>query len=206
MDAKTSSGGDFKNNDLHQVRFDRGGGRPYYTRPMAAGPPDLVDCAQLAENAVVLERTFELGELPRLEDALADARGLVHARFAFSNAPSGRPGARVEIRAQPRLRCQRCMQGFALAVSGGSEVEFAADEAAGAADGEREVYRADEGRVSLRDLAEEELLLALPIVPACNEPERCGSAPSLPVDAQDAEDSAAMRRPFGGLKELLKKT
>ena len=71
---------------------------------------------------------------------------------------------------------------------------------------QREVYRAEGGKVSLRDLAEEELLLALPIVPACEEPESCGNAPSLSGDPESAESPDAMRRPFGGLKELLKKT
>ena len=170
------SGGDFKNKDLHQDRFDRGGDPPYYTRPMAAGSPDLVDCAQLAEDRAVLERRYELADLSRLADVLAGPEGTVQARFAFSKLHSGRPGASVEIRAEPRLRCQRCMGVFTLAVSGGSEIEFAADETVPASEGEREIYRAEDGRVSLRDLAEEELLLALPIVPVCDAPETCGNA------------------------------
>jgi uncharacterized protein len=173
---------------------------------MAAGPPDLVDYAQLAEDAAVLERTYDLACLDRLTDVLTDTRGVVHARFAFSNTLPGRPGASIEVRSEPRLRCQRCMQGFALKVSAGSQVEFAEDGMADASDAQREVYRATGGKVSLRDLAEEELLLALPIVPACDEPEDCGNAPSLPGDPERAQSSEPMRRPFGGLKELLKKT
>ena len=96
--------------------------------------------------------------------------------------------------------------GFALAVSGGSEIEFAEDEPAVASDAESEVYRAEGGQVSLRDLAEEELLLALPIAPACALPQSCGNAPTLSGEAEHADDSDGMRRPFGGLKELLKKT
>jgi uncharacterized protein len=173
---------------------------------MAAGPPDLVDCAQLAADAAVLERVYELADLDRLEDVLKDSRGVVHARFAFSNAAPGRPGASIEVRAEPQVRCQRCMQGFALKVSGRSQVEFAEDEMADASDAQREVYRAVGGKVSLRDLAEEELLLALPIVPSCDELEGCRNAPSLSGSPERAENSDAMRRPFGGLKELLKKT
>jgi uncharacterized protein len=154
----------------------------------------------------VLERDFELAGLDRLKDVLTDTRGVIHARFAFSNTSSGRPGASVDISAEPWVRCQRCMQGFALAVSGGSGVEFAEDEAADASDGQREIYRTRDGMVSLRDLAEEELLLALPIVPACDEPESCGNASSLPGDAERAGSPDAMRRPFSGLAELLKKT
>jgi uncharacterized protein len=173
---------------------------------MAAGPPDLVDCAQLAEDAAVLERVYELADLDRLQDVLTDTRGTVHASFAFSKTSSGRPGASLNVRAQPRLRCQRCMQGFAAQVLGGSDIEFAEEETADALEPQREICRAPGGKVSLRDLAEEELLLALPIAPACDAPDRCGNAPSLPEHPGSAENSDAMRRPFGGLKELLKKT
>jgi uncharacterized protein len=171
---------------------------------MAAGPPDLVDCVQLAGDGAVLERSYALEELPRLADLLASPRGVVQARFVFSKLPSGRPGARVDVRAEPWLRCQRCMRGFEGTVSGGSQVEFAADESVRASDEEREVFRADGGRVSLKDLAEEEVLLALPMVPACEAPEGCGNAPRL-GGGERVERADPMRRPFGGLEELLKK-
>ena len=186
--------------------FDRGGDEPYYTRPMAAGPPDLVDCAQLAEDGAVLERVYELTDLERLRDVLTDDQGTVHARIAFSKTSSGRPGASLRVRSEPRLRCQRCLQGFAWPMSGGSEIEFAEDESSDALDPQREICRAPGGKVSLRDLAEEELLMALPIAPACDAPERCGNVPSVPDEPGSAEELEAMRRPFSGLKELLKKT
>jgi uncharacterized protein len=173
---------------------------------MAAGPPDLVDCAQLARDAAVLERVYELADLERLQDVLTDTHGTVHARFAFSNTSSGRPGASLEVGARPRLRCQRCMQGFTVPVSGRSEIEFAEDETADALDEQREICRARGGKVSLRDLAEEELLMALPMAPACDAPDRCGNAPSVPEEPGSAEEMEAMRRPFSGLRELLKKT
>ena len=59
MEAETS-----KTTTCTRLIFDRGGHGPYYTRPMAAGLPDLVDCARLAEEAAVLERVYELGECP----------------------------------------------------------------------------------------------------------------------------------------------
>jgi len=54
----------------------------------------------------------------------------------------------------------------------------------------------EDGSVSLRELAEEELLLALPVIAACSTPEDCGRAPS-PDERQ---------RPFAVLQDLLKKT
>jgi uncharacterized protein len=173
---------------------------------MATGLPELVDCDRLAEDATLLERVYELGSFARIADALADPRGVVRASFAFSKTPLGRSGARVAVRAELQLICQRCMQGFAFAVNGGSEIEFAADDEASAADSEREPFRADGGLVSLKDLAEEELLLALPVAPACSTPQGCGRTPHRAAETERFEESAGMRRPFSGLKDLLKKT
>jgi uncharacterized protein len=177
---------------------------------MATGLPELVDCDRLAKDAAVLERVYELGSFARLADVLADTRGVVRASFAFSKTPLGRAAARVAVSAEPQLVCQRCMQDFALPVSSGSEIEFAVNGEQGgseqsAADSEREPYRADNGSVSLKDLAEEELLLALPVAPACSAPEACGRARTF-ARIERSEESAGMRKPFAGLEDLLKKT
>jgi uncharacterized protein len=170
---------------------------------MAAGLPDLVDCARLAEEAVLLHREYELGRLPRLQDLLAEPRGTLSATFAFAKLASGRPGVRVSIEASPQLVCQRCMQGFGLRATGASEIEFASSEDA---EPEREFFSMENGRVSLRELAEEELLLALPIVPACNSPQSCGRAPSYATGDETTGVTGDMRRPFSALQDLLKKT
>src|SRR5258707_3140640 len=114
-------GGYFKNKDLHRIRFDRGVPGPYYTRPMASGLSDRVDCARLAADAAVLERVYPLSELSRLQDLLADARGAVKARVAFSKLEAGRVRATVALHATPPLGLQPCLQGLGMALSRGSE-------------------------------------------------------------------------------------
>jgi uncharacterized protein len=168
---------------------------------MAPGLPDLVDCVRLAEEATVLERVFALTDLPRLQDLLAQRSGSVSARYVFGLVDGSRAGATVSVEAAPRLVCQRCLKGFAFPVAVSSEIEFASSESAAAADSPREIYLMSNGLVSLRELAEEELLLALPVIAACSSPQTCGRAPSLDADTADAP-----RRPFAGLQELLKKT
>ena len=199
-------GGDFKNNDLHSIRFDRTGNPPYYTRPMRSGVIDQVDCERLAAATVVLERVYPLAEMPRLQDLLADTRGSVRASFAFEKVESGRAGARVAVAATPLLVCQRCLLGFAFAAAGGSEVEFTSGEASESAHSARELYSMENGLVSLRDLAEEELLLALPIVAACSTPQTCGRAPVFGAGDEPAEASGDRSQPFSVLQDLLKKT
>jgi uncharacterized metal-binding protein YceD (DUF177 family) len=88
---------------------------------------------------------------------------------------------------------------------GGSEVEFATSDEADAADSEREFYRMNDGQVSLRDLAEEELLLALPMC-SCDTPLTCGRAPSYVIGDEAPGETGDMRRPFSALQDLLKKT
>jgi uncharacterized protein len=173
---------------------------------MAPGLPDRVDCAHLADDAVVLERVYPLGEMPRIQDLLADTRGSVRASFAFVKLGAGRSGATVAVEAVPRLVCQRCLQGFAFAAAGSSEIEFASGWAGGASDSQRELYATDEGRVSLRELAEEELLLALPIVAACSTPQTCGRAPAFEAGAEIEGSPSERTRPFTALQDLLKKT
>jgi uncharacterized protein len=171
---------------------------------MPAGLPDLVDCARLAEDGAQIERVYALRDLPRLRDMLVEPSGSVRARFAFAKI-GAEPGASVSVQAVPRLTCQRCMQAFAFPVAGSSEVEFAAD-AERPGGPQREVYQTRAGLVSLRDLAEEELLLALPIAPACSVPDSCGNAPAFEATGEAREDEDAMRRPFAGLQSLLKNT
>ena len=173
---------------------------------MAPGLPDRVDCAHLADDAATLERIYPLDEMPRLRDLLADTRGTLRANFAFSKFDAGRIGATVAVEAAPRLVCQRCLQGFDHPVSGRSEIEFTAGAGAADADSPREMYETGDGLVSLRDLAEEELLLALPVAPACTAPETCGRSPAYAADDEASEPTDDRTRPFAGLQEMLKKT
>jgi uncharacterized protein len=183
---------------------------------MAADLPDLVDYTRLGGEQAQLERVYQLADLPRLRDLLAKPEGTLKASFAFRTADSGRANsgrARVDIviRAAPQLVCQRCLRGFSFPVSGGSEVEVGSEDAPQAPEAGREFYWVEADKVSLRDLAEEELLLALPIAAACSAPQSCGNAPNFAADsevpeARGPQAAGAGRRPFGGLQDLLKKT
>jgi uncharacterized protein len=164
---------------------------------MASGSPDRVECARLAQDAAVLDRVYSLSQMDRLQDLLSDTRGSLRAKFSFATLAAGRVGATVAVQATPLLLCQRCMQGFEYSIASESEIEFAASEAEAPVDSPREIYLMDAGTVSLRELAEEELLLALPIVAACSTPESCGRTPP---------PGERTTRPFAVLQDLLKKT
>jgi uncharacterized protein len=160
----------------------------------------------LAAAAETLTRVYQLDDLPRLRDLLAESGGRLQASYAFGKTPDGGAGVTLAIESTPMLRCQRCMEPFALPVVARSEIEFAADDAAAAGEGsEREPYVLTGGVASLRDLAEEELLLALPVAPACSAPETCGRAPSYHDGSALAPAAPETVRPFSALQDLLKK-
>ena len=152
----------------------------------------------------MLQRVYELGDLPRVSDMLAEPRGTLRACFAFARLSSGRPGAQVTVAATPQLVCQRCLQGFGWPVACGSEIEFATVDEQGAVETERELFAVRNGRLSLRELAEEELLLALPLAPACSTPLTCGKAAGNAMGEADSSETGEMRRPFGSWQDLLK--
>ena len=164
---------------------------------MPAGLPDRVDCARLAEEGAALTRVYPLRELSRLQDVLADTKGELKASFVFARLANGDAGAEVSIEAAPHLTCQRCMQPFAVPISAKSAVAFAGSEEAEPMDLDREIYVTEGGITSLKALAEEELLLALPIVAAHESDGACQAAP---------DEKSDRTRPFAGLKDLLKKT
>ncbi len=190
---------------------------------MAAGSPDLVDCVRSAEDAATIERAYPLADFVRLRDVLAAPAGELRATIRFERLAEGRAGATLDIEAVPRLLCQRCLQPFDHPVRGSSRVEFTASEDADAVDADREAVATRDGRVSLQDLAEEELLLALPIAPLCADEAACarrvrrgeaeGGVAARSVSRKSAADAAAReepaaatRRPFAGLKDLIEKS
>ena len=56
------------------------------------------------------------------------------------------------------------------------------------------------GRISLAELVEEELLLALPLAPMHGEGQGCSVKPA----AESGPASEPKQRPFAGLRELMK--
>jgi uncharacterized protein len=82
-----------------------------------------------------------------------------------------------------------------------AQLVFADEEAPELPDG-HEAVGGDPRKLDLAALVEDELLLGLPIIPQ----HQAGDACELPAAASDQAEAGApeMRRPFAGLKDLLK--
>jgi uncharacterized protein len=155
----------------------------------------VIDGFEFASAGASKEGDWPLGDFPRLRDMLASDAGKVHYSLEGMRDERGRPGLRVRVSGTLQLRCQRCLEAMAFEVQSdetlvlaGSLAEIHAEPAdAHAAD------RVVAGReMPVRDLVEDELILAVPYAP---RHESCSARPS--------PDAEAKPSPFAGLRGLL---
>jgi uncharacterized protein len=175
--------------------------------------PRRIDVPAFAAEAAELSGTWPLVALQRLAEAgapgaaEADAHGVVwHAR-GEARQPVGRPPQvwlHLAARAEPRLTCQRCLQPVACEVTLDTAIRFVPDEATAErldAEFDYDVLASDRP-LDLRELIEDELLLALPLVPRhehCPEPLAVDPAEALPAEAGG---EPAPAHPFAALSAL----
>ncbi len=163
-----------------------------------------LDVDRLSRGEAEIDFDVPLTELPRLRSRVAGIGGTVrgtarlgrNSRFAVAD---------VSLAGTAMLQCQRCMQAMELAIDCTSHVALITAEADAAEVPEQlEPVLAREGRISAAELVEEELLLALPIVPLHEQLRDCAVPASAPLVADEAPEHVS-QRPFEGLAELLKR-
>ena len=183
----------------------------YYTRPMP--PPRSktpahvgLDVDRLSEAEADIDFAVSLAELPRLAQ-LAKVAGEVHGRVHFRRA-AGIAVAELTMNGTARMVCQRCLGPLDLGVEADTRVGLIAVEAdANRVPEEFEPVLAPEGRISVGELVEEELLLTLPIVPLHADTDggaTCVAADTPPL-ATNGREEEKTQRPFEQLAELLKR-
>jgi uncharacterized protein len=172
--------------------------------------PDSLDVQAFARSGSRLEGRDPLARYPRLvEDISGPADGCTvswtaRGEWRAATGSAGHPWMHLTGDAVLPMTCQRCLQPVEMPVGFETDFRFVADErTAEAEDDESEedllVIRRD---LPLRELVEDELLLAMPAVPLH---ETCPVA--LPTVAEDAEFVAATEEkahPFAALAGLTK--
>jgi len=110
--------------------------------------------------------TVSLADMPRLRDSLAASIGVVTYDLEFGKDDIGVAHLRVRADATLPLMCQRTLETFGLPVHVDTRLGLIAQEADEAAlpSGYEPLLIAD-GQVNLADVIEDELILALPVVP-----------------------------------------
>ena len=156
----------------------------------------VIDGFEFASAGASKQGVWPLGDFPRLRDLLAADAGEVAYELDGVRDELGRPSLRLRVRGTLQLRCQRCLealpfevQAAALLVLAQTLAEIHAEPA--------DAYAADRvvagKEMPVRDLIEDELILAVPYAP---RHESCTARPSPDV----AGDKPS---PFAGLRGLM---
>ena len=172
-------------------------------RPLAADAGETrVDLRELARRGAVLDGSFALASMSRLASALSEPAGVARVRWTLRAQLGAQPGggaqpvAELEVDAEVPLQCQRCLATVRVPVVDRArfrlvdvEPELNAEEL----EAEDEALCAA-APVDLHELVEDQLLLALPLVPmhdSCPQPLR------LP-----ASEATSAPSPFAALARL----
>jgi uncharacterized protein len=162
----------------------------------------------LVGTETAIDFQIPLSELPRVSQELTGKNGEANGHVRFSRH-MGHAVADLDVKAAPEVVCQRCMQSMHWPVNVKSRIALVSDyDAANRVPDGMEVFLVEADSVSVRDLVDEEIMLALPHVPRHDDESECAGRPMrLPGQEADAEDAAdaQVQRPFAQLGELLKR-
>jgi len=163
--------------------------------------PSHVDPRKLADRGTTLEGEVLLADLERLCDPLADDVGVVQAKFVFERDERRSVVIHSSIDVEVKMVCQRCLELVTLPIH--SECSYAVvKEGANTQSLPKgyDVLELGEDPWDLHALLEEQLLLALPIVPA-HHPEECQQPAGLD-EPEPSEDEVTRSNPFSVLAQL----
>ena len=159
--------------------------------------PAAIDGLAFARNAAVQEGRLGVESLPRLAQSGCSGSVLDFVLTGEINE-RGKPGLQLAVDGSVRLECQRCLGSLDFPVHLEVQLEFAPSEAEITA-ADDDIERVVTGReMSVAALVEDEVLLALPMVP---KHEQCSAAAGLGADAKPSAFqalAALKKRSFSG--------
>lgn len=171
---------------------------------MSAALPEVLDAWRAVASRRRYEGVLPLSALPRLAGSLADTEGEVRYVLAFYRDESGTGCVEVEAAAALPLTCQRSLARFLLPVQVHQRLGLLAREAdeAGLPPG-FEPLLLPGGELRPLDVVEDELILALPVVPL---DAAGGDGPEVVWSSESAAGAGApveaRRNPFAALAKL----
>ena len=136
----------------------------------------LRDLESLADRGVTLSGELNIGQLTRLRGLLHSDSGSVKATLRFRQRGDGWLASEVEFRADVELVCQRCLEPFRQELEESVNVVIAdSDSLPTTAPTGFEPFELEDGRLQPVQLIEDEVIVAIPLVPKHARVEDCGS-------------------------------
>ena len=146
-----------------------------------------------------LKVSLPVASLPRLAEAI-DGDGAVDADLHIGRSTTGVALVAGQVKASVARSCQRCLDTVEQTV----EIELALGVAAPGTDPELPVgYEVCEAEsLTLGDLLEDEVLLALPMIALHDDRQQCGSLAKRVEKMKHQNESEPSRHPFAVLENL----
>jgi uncharacterized protein len=163
--------------------------------------PPHVDPRKLADRSTTLDGELQLANLARLCSSLADDHGVVRTKFSFERDERNAVVFHSELEVDVKMVCQRCLELVTLPIH--SSCDYAVVKEGGNTQSVPQGYdviELGEDPLDLLVLVEDELLLALPIVPA-HDPKDCQQPAGL-NEPEPSEDEVTRSNPFSVLAQL----
>ena len=162
--------------------------------------PTQIDPWQMAKGRRGFQGTWPLERFDRLRELIAEARGLATFEIQFGIDPLGISFMDLRVEARPTLVCQRTLEPFEFELERTVRLGMLHNEADVAAlPPAYEPLVVPEDPVHLMDLVEDEMILALPLVP------KSGDAPVDASFGPTVEDEQK-ENPFAVLAQLRDET
>ncbi len=171
---------------------------------MSPARVDIVDANELAQHAAALERAYPVEALARLLEAGAAGGTELVLKVRFATL-DGRVAVTGVLSGEVALTCQRCLQPVTLTIDEPLRAVLVANEdEISLVPESHEAVIAQAGRFDLRWFAEEQALLALPMVPAHLSGDECAGPDRKAKSA--ADQAVQTQRPFANLRDLLRRS
>jgi uncharacterized protein len=136
----------------------------------------LRDLESLANRGVTLGGELTIGKLARLKSLLHSDVGSVSATLRFRQRNDGWLATELGLKATVELVCQRCLEPFRHELAETANVVLAdAASVPAVVPAGFEPFELAGGRLQPAELVEEELIVAIPLVPKHERIEDCGS-------------------------------
>lgn len=129
--------------------------------------PEVVDAWRMVNARRVFEGRLPLVALPRLSESLFDSDGAVDFRIEFGRDEFGVAFADLQVEAALPLTCQRTLERFELPIRVEQRMGLIRSERdeASLPPGYEPVLLPEDARLNPAELIEDELILAVPVVP-----------------------------------------
>lgn len=127
--------------------------------------PAFVDPIRLADKGIRLTGAIALFKMTRLAVSFRERQGAVAVDLSFATDAKGMRVVHGAAKARVKVGCQRCLEPINLVLATKFKLAFVGDTETTDLPDDYEALPTPTGPVSLIDLIEDELILAIPIAP-----------------------------------------